>query len=181
MTLRRNGDIIDALDNGWVWKDLPMSAMLPETGCDTACSSSGTAASVEHCKACPVRDLAVCSSLTDDEIIHLARFVDGRNYATGAEIFAEGDASHSVYTLTKGVVKTHKLMPDGRRQVTGFFFAGDFVGLAHGDECAYSAEAVGTIEVCRFDREKFDQQSQNSHPKVAKRPSGCKKGDRPAE
>ncbi len=156
MTLRKNGDIIEALDNGWVWKDLPMGAMLPQTGCDAACSSSATTASVEHCKACPVRDLAVCSSLTDDEIVHLAKFVDGQELPTGTEIFAEGDVSHSVYTLTKGIVKTHKLMPDGRRQVIGFFFGGDFIGLAHGDECAYSAEAVGPISVCRFEREKFE-------------------------
>ncbi|MGB0922472.1 MAG: helix-turn-helix domain-containing protein [Alphaproteobacteria bacterium] len=156
MTLRKNGDIISALDNGWVWKDLPMDAMLPQAGCDAGCGRSNAAASVEHCKACPVRDLAVCSSLTDDEIVHLAKFVDGQELPTGAEIFAEGDLSHSVYTLTKGVIKTHKLMPDGRRQVTGFFFGGDFVGLAHGEECAYTAEAVGPVQVCRFDRAKFE-------------------------
>lgn len=133
-----------------------MSTALHHVGCDFSCGDTHTQDQLAHCEACPVRDLAICASLEDDEIIHFAKFVAGHNVTTGTELFAEGDRAGNVYTLTEGVVKTQKLMPDGRRQITGFFFAGDFIGLAHGEDCAYSAEAVGPVKVCRFERQKFE-------------------------
>ncbi len=135
---------------------LEMNVTAKETSCGFSCDDNGVPTQVEHCMECPVRDLAVCSSLNNDEIGQLAQFVVGQEFSSGHDLFVEGDDASAVYTVTEGAVKTHKLMPDGRRQITGFFFAGDFVGLAHGDTCAYSAEAAGPIRVCRFDRKRFD-------------------------
>jgi CRP/FNR family transcriptional regulator len=42
------------------------------------------------------------------------------------------------------------LLPDGRRQVTGFLSSGDFLGLAARTTYAYSAEAITEGELCRF-------------------------------
>ena len=135
---------------------LEMTGTAKDTSCGFSCDDTALPSQVDHCLQCPVRDLAVCSSLNDDEIGQLAQFVVGQEFSGGHDLFVEGDPASAVYTVTEGAVKTHKLMPDGRRQITGFFFAGDFVGLAHGENCAYSAEAAGTIRVCRFDRKRFD-------------------------
>lgn len=124
--------------------------------CSFDCNDGAHSSLAEHCRECPVRDLAVCSSLKDDELSSLSKYMSGQRLTPGHDLFSEGDEATSVYTVTEGVVKAHKLMPDGRRQITGFFFAGDFVGLAHGNQCSYSAEAAGPIKVCRFEKKRFD-------------------------
>jgi CRP/FNR family transcriptional regulator len=53
-------------------------------------------------------------------------------------------------------VKLYKLLPDGRRQITGFLITGDFLGLALNDSYAYSAETVTLTSLCRFPRRKME-------------------------
>ena len=48
-----------------------------------------------------------------------------------------------------------KLLPDGRRLITGFLFPGDFLGLSIADVYAYTAEALVETSLCRFDRAKL--------------------------
>ncbi|UQV19146.1 helix-turn-helix domain-containing protein [Brevundimonas albigilva] len=55
-----------------------------------------------------------------------------------------------MFNITSGSVRVYKLLPDGRRQITGFLFAGDFVGLATGEDYAFSAEAIEDATLCRF-------------------------------
>ena len=47
-------------------------------------------------------------------------------------------------------------MPDGRRQITGFLFPSDFVGIALKTHYAYSAEIITDMIVCRFPRHKLE-------------------------
>ena len=44
------------------------------------------------------------------------------------------------------------LLADGRRQVTGFLFPGDFLGLGNDKSYRYSAEALTPAMLCRFKR-----------------------------
>ena len=48
------------------------------------------------------------------------------------------------------------MLPDGRRQITGFLWPGDFFGLAFDQSYSYTAEAVDGIELCRFPRAKIE-------------------------
>jgi CRP/FNR family transcriptional regulator len=65
----------------------------------------------------------------------------------------EGEPAEHFFTMTQGVAKLFKLMPDGRRQITGFARPGDFIGLAAGvSGYASTAEAVGAVRLCRFNR-----------------------------
>jgi CRP/FNR family transcriptional regulator len=67
-------------------------------------------------------------------------------------IFTESEPARYLFSLTGGVAKIYKMMPDGRRQITGFLFPGDFLGLVHNETYAYSAEAVTKVELCQFPR-----------------------------
>ena len=49
-------------------------------------------------------------------------------------------------------MKLYRLLPDGRRQITGFVYPGDFLGLANNGEHAYTAEALSDISLCKFKR-----------------------------
>ncbi|NQV98095.1 MAG: helix-turn-helix domain-containing protein [Rhodospirillales bacterium] len=109
------------------------------------------------CAACDVRHLAVCSALEESDLNELEAILHHTQLSAGDTLFDEGEPSTNVYNLTTGCLKLYKLLPDGRRQVTGFLFAGDFVGLANRDEYIYSAEAVSAITLCRFEKRKLDQ------------------------
>ncbi|WP_163367488.1 cyclic nucleotide-binding domain-containing protein, partial [Klebsiella aerogenes] len=51
----------------------------------------------------------------------------------------------------------YKMLSDGRRQVIGFAMPGDFLGLALHNRYGFSADAIGDVTLCRFDRADFDR------------------------
>jgi CRP/FNR family transcriptional regulator len=67
----------------------------------------------------------------------------------------EGDQARHVFNIISGSVRVYRLMPDGRRQIVGFLFAGDFLGLSAGDAYAFSAEALEPTTACRFIRSEY--------------------------
>ena len=69
------------------------------------------------------------------------------SYAKDQGIFAEGDRAAFVYKVLSGVVRTSKLLSDGRRQIDAFHLAGDVFGIEAGDEYRFCAEAVGDCVV----------------------------------
>lgn len=71
-------------------------------------------------------------------------------------IFDEAEPADHVFTVTAGVVKIFKALPDGRRMVTGFLFPGDFLGLVNNNAYAYSAETLTVSEFCRFPRHQLE-------------------------
>ena len=74
-----------------------------------------------------------------EEILDRTR---SRELARGDPLFDEGEPAEHLFNVTTGAVKIYKLLADGRRQMTGFPFPGDFLGLANEETYAYSAEAV---------------------------------------
>lgn len=73
----------------------------------------------------------------------------------GGTLFTTGEVAHSVHSLTAGVARLYKLLPDGRRQVIGFALPGDFLGIAPSERYTFSADAVGAMTACRLSREAF--------------------------
>jgi len=108
------------------------------------------------CGACAVRHLTFCAPLEEPELSEMSRIVAKVSLDAGQPLFDEGEPARHIFSVTEGAVKVYKLLPDGRRQVTGFLFAGDFLGLAHGEVYAYSAEALGASTLCRFPRAKLE-------------------------
>jgi CRP/FNR family transcriptional regulator len=124
-----------------------------------AVSNGSAGADYGHtpCGACSVRHLTFCAPLAEDELNHVSKIVSTVELHPGDPLFDEGEPADNVYSVTAGAVKVYKLMPDGRRQVIGFLFSGDFMGLAHNDLYAYSAEAITHSAVCRFPRKRLEQ------------------------
>jgi CRP/FNR family transcriptional regulator len=82
----------------------------------------------------------------------------------GESLFAQGDPAVSVFTVTAGMVKTYNILPDGRRQVTGFHLPGDFIGTSVDDEHQFAAEAVGECRVCAFPVRRFENFVEEHRP-----------------
>jgi len=108
------------------------------------------------CLGCEVRSLAVCGVLDGLELAQLKGLGWQLNLSAGQPLFHEGDPATRVFTLTSGTLKLYKLLPDGRRQVTGFMHPGDFLGISVADEHAFTAEALGPAQLCWFARNRFD-------------------------
>ncbi len=107
------------------------------------------------CAACTVRQQSVCASLDDNELERLAAISRAMYVAAGSTIFNEGDPADYLFNVTDGVIKLYKLLADGREQVTGFLFPGDFIGLALKDSYSYSAEAISAVRLCKMKRSQF--------------------------
>jgi len=115
----------------------------------------GHAPSLGPCAACAARQLAFCNVLENDDLGRLLQILTETSATAGHAIFYEGDDADHVYNVTEGVVRVSKMLPDGRRQITGFLFPGDFLGLSHDDVYAYTAEAITPARLCRFGRDKL--------------------------
>lgn len=102
------------------------------------------------CSTCGARAFSVCSSLQPDDLAGLDRIAEQASLRPGEALIREGEPADRLFNITSGSVRVYKLLPDGRRQITGFLFAGDFVGLATGETYAFSAEAIEATTLCRF-------------------------------
>jgi CRP/FNR family transcriptional regulator len=120
---------------------------------------AATLPELEHdhpCFDCAVRELAVCGVL---ESAALRAFKEGAptvRYDAGETVVFEADEAANVYSLTSGLLRLSKLLPDGRRQIAGFIFPGDFLGITMEEEHAFTAEAVAPSTLCKFPRRHFD-------------------------
>ncbi|URD60785.1 helix-turn-helix domain-containing protein [Sphingomonas sp. KRR8] len=109
------------------------------------------------CHGCAARALAICSALGPDELAAL-RCRGGRvAVAAGETLFHEGDPATQVFNLTGGALRLTRLLPDGRRQVLGFRFPGDFVGIGEHASQPFTAEALQDSSLCRFSRARFEE------------------------
>lgn len=110
----------------------------------------------DPCDTCRARDFSACAPLDAEEQSRLTAITRTVQATPHRAIFEEGDPADNVYTLTAGAVKIYKSLPDGRRQITGFLFPGDFLGLTHNESHAYSAEALTLTRLCRFPRRRLE-------------------------
>jgi CRP/FNR family transcriptional regulator len=102
------------------------------------------------CDACRARPLSVCASIDDADLTRLDAMAEHLVLGAGDMLTRADDPARHVFNITSGSVRVYKLLPDGRRQITGFLFAGDFLGLATGDSYVFSAEAIEPVTACRF-------------------------------
>lgn len=108
------------------------------------------------CFDCEVRSLAVCGILESAALKEFRETGIAVHYEAGETIVFESDTATSVFSLTSGLLRLSKLLPDGRRQIAGFLFPGDFLGITMEEEHAFTAEAIAPSTLCRFPRARFD-------------------------
>ena len=116
------------------------------------------------CESCGARALSVCGAADDPDLQRLGDLAEVINLKSGAVLIREGEPAPHVFNITGGSLRVYKLLPDGRRQITGFLFAGDFLGLAIGETYVFSAEAMEASTVCRFRKGPFRALVANSPP-----------------
>jgi CRP/FNR family transcriptional regulator, anaerobic regulatory protein len=108
--------------------------------------SEGHACVVDPCGLCKARLMSVCRAVPEPDLVRLAE-------ATTVMELDKGEVL--VWDVTAGALKIYKLLPNGRRQVLGFLFAGDFLGVGRRERYGFTAEALTPVQLCRFPRRKF--------------------------
>ena len=121
---------------------------MPHAPCPNPNASSG-------CAGCRVRLISVCAVLAPDELLALEAMAGDTAFAAKETMFIQGEEADAVYTITAGMARLYKLLPDGRRQIVGFALPGDFLGLAMRERYGFSADVVEPIVACRFSRRAY--------------------------
>lgn len=92
----------------------------------------------------------------DDNIVgrleqaSIVRTLDPHTY-----LFDQYSEARGVYVLEKGVIMIERSSAAGRRQILGFSYPGDFIGLTHNDFFEYSVQSLTQAEVREFPMGEF--------------------------
>ena len=68
-------------------------------------------------------------------------------FARNMEIYGENESAEYLYKVISGIVRTYKVLNDGRRQIGSFYLPGDIFGLEFGSEHTFSAEAIADSKI----------------------------------
>jgi CRP-like cAMP-binding protein len=85
------------------------------------------------------------------------------SFSRNAEIYGESEPAEYLYKVLSGTVRTYKVLTDGRRQVGGFYVAGDIFGLETGPEHTFSAEAIVECKVLVIKRSALVALAEHDH------------------
>ncbi len=106
----------------------------------------------EPCVACEARVCSVCNALHPSDLDRLSAVATSFGVESGRTFIEEGALAEFFFNVTAGTAKLFKLLPDGRRQITGFASVGTFLGLAVSTTYSFGAEALEPMRICRFQR-----------------------------
>lgn len=109
-----------------------------------------------ECESCPIDDGSLETAVGEPLRKGIARHKIGElSLAAGAAILLEGMESPHVYSLTRGVAYRHKSLSDGRRQILGYVFPGDLIGVQGSllGRTHHGVDALSDVSLCVFDRE----------------------------
>lgn len=99
------------------------------------------------------RGLAVCSC---EGQCRIGLHCHTRKLNRHEHAFLENDTQTHVHWVKKGVMRLYKSLGNGRRQIVGFAFPGDFVGLGPDAKYLFSAQAVAATELRAVPKSEFE-------------------------
>ena len=120
-----------------------------------------------RCNICKIRSYSFCRCLNDDQLEVFSKVSFEKKYTNKENIFFQNDPSTHLFNITEGNVKIYQLLDDGRIQIIGFLYPGDFFGTYRNNKYNYSAEAIGNLLTCVFDQKVLDKYM-DKNPVLAK-------------
>jgi CRP/FNR family nitrogen fixation transcriptional regulator len=89
------------------------------------------------------------------------------SFLRNSEVFGEDEPADYIYKVISGCVRTYRILSDGRRQITGFYLAGEVFGLAFGAKHTESAEAISDSKIAVLKRRALEAAA-DRNPAVAR-------------
>ena len=109
-----------------------------------------------RCVVCKIRTYSFCRCLPEEKLKTFAKISDEKEFEDKDTIFLQQEQSKNLYNITKGNVKIYRLLSDGRIQIIGFLYPGDFFGSYKKEKYNYSAESIGDLRLCVFNQQSLD-------------------------
>ncbi|WP_349356937.1 Crp/Fnr family transcriptional regulator [Sphingobium nicotianae] len=103
-----------------------------------------------------MRTTALCASMTDEDLTALSNVGRRRVIPAGQILSWAGDESNLCANVVHGALKVTSTMADGREQIVGLLFPGDFVGQLFEDEMSMTVTAVVETDLCCYSRRAFE-------------------------
>jgi len=100
------------------------------------------------------RRLKALGSDVADRLARISRYLE---LPADGTILFEGDFAADLFVISSGIARIFKLLPDGRRQIIRFLYAGDFLCVNCNDHCGFGAEAATAISLLAFRRRDLER------------------------
>ena len=103
------------------------------------------------CSGCHLRDLCLPCGMVRSDVQRLDELKFGRRKVKASQtLYREGDRFQFIYAVRSGTFKSSLTLADGREQVSGFYIAGEVMGLDGAADGAHasSATALEDAELC---------------------------------
>lgn len=109
---------------------------------------------------CPKR-VPIFGTLSDDEILKIAKMTKHTQFKKGQLLLHEGEKSDRLFIINKGRVKVSKFTIDGKEQILYILTSGEFFGELHlfnSDEVNnFSVYAIADTEICLLTKADIDR------------------------
>jgi len=115
-----------------------------------------------RCSECNIRPYSFCRCLKEEKLKEFSKISSEKKFKNKENIFLQQDDAKNIYNITEGNVKIYQLIDDGRIQIIGFLYPGDFFGSYKNGKYNYCAEAIGNARVCIFEQKKLDYYIENN-------------------
>jgi CRP/FNR family transcriptional regulator, anaerobic regulatory protein len=110
----------------------------------------------KDCAECGARDRAICARLSPTALDGLCRLGRTEVLRRGETLLWEGEEALVVGTVRSGLLKLTAALEDGREQILGLAFAGDFVGRPFAERSDHRITALADTTLCIFRRSAFE-------------------------
>jgi len=108
------------------------------------------------CSSCQARFRGICSCLSNEQLNEISQSVKHTHYPKGKEVINFNEDANKIYNIVNGSIRQYKILPDGRRQIVGFLFSGDFLGIPYEEKFSYYANTIEDTCLCVFSRQNFE-------------------------
>ncbi|QJU59107.1 Crp/Fnr family transcriptional regulator [Sphingomonas sp. AP4-R1] len=115
------------------------------------------------CADCAVRDHALCGSLNDTELTALNALGQRRRIGPTQVVAWAGDEAVVCGNILSGVLKLVAATADGREQIVGLLYPGDFFGRPYAGQTDFTLTALTDAELCIFPRVAFERVLEDHH------------------
>ena len=110
-----------------------------------------------RCAECDVRDMSLCGAADIDELSSLSAIGRRRAVAAGQVLTWAGDDNVVCANVVSGILKVTASTSDGREQIVGLVFGGDFVGQLFEETSSLTVTALVDSDLCVDPRERFER------------------------
>ncbi|WP_343526988.1 Crp/Fnr family transcriptional regulator [Sphingomonas sp.] len=110
-----------------------------------------------RCAACVARGMALCGGLGERELAALHRIGRRRRLSAGQALGWAGDPATSCANLVSGVLKVSRMETDGRVQIVGLLYPGDFVGTLFAERSVDTITALSDADLCVYPRQTLEE------------------------